>query len=104
MENYMPRNEIDEIWGFLDSINTEELLKTIHSHSMCNKEELINAKKCGCFYCLKIFNPNEIKEWIKDKNGDTALCPYCTIDAIIPESDLYTLNNALLDKMNNYYF
>ena len=89
MENYILRDK--------------ELLKKIHFHSKNNKQELINAKKCGCFYCLKIFDPNEIKDWIKDKNGDTALCPYCMIDAVIPESNEYELNEKTLKNMNEYW-
>lgn len=38
-----------------------------HKFSSNNKEALQNDKKCGCFYCLKIFDPKEINFWIKDK-------------------------------------
>ena len=79
-------------------------IKDIHAHSQSNKQELATVSKCGCFYCKKIFNPNEITSWLKDKNGDTALCPYCNTDSVISESDQYTLNNDLLDKMNKFYF
>ncbi len=81
----------------------EELLKKIHSHSFNNKEELEHANKCGCFNCLKIFNPSEINDWIKDKDGDTAFCPYCMIDSVIAESDEYELNEQLLKEMNEYW-
>ena len=52
-----------------------------HEHSANNKSALKQDDLCGCFYCLKIFNPNEISEWT-DK-GKTAMCPYCGIDSII---------------------
>lgn len=83
----------------------EKYSSIAHDHSIYNKEELDNSKKCGCFYCLKIFDPKEIKEWIEENNGKkTAMCPYCEIDSIIAESDEYELNNELLKFMNEYWF
>lgn len=38
-----------------------EIIKA-HEFSANHKSNLLKDKKCGCFYCLKIFNPNEIKE------------------------------------------
>lgn len=60
---------------------------------------------CGCFYCLSIFSPKEIKEWIIanndcDKYG-TAICPYCQIDSIIGESSGFPITKNFLTKMNN---
>lgn len=46
-----------------------------------NKEEIKLSKKCGCFFCLYIFNPSEIEDWC-DK-GETALCPKCGIDSVL---------------------
>ena len=40
-----------------------------HKFSSNNKEALQNDKKCGCFYCLKIFDPKEINFWIKDRKS-----------------------------------
>ncbi|MBR3313691.1 MAG: hypothetical protein IKG18_06095 [Atopobiaceae bacterium] len=51
-----------------------------HSYSANNKPMLRRDKSCGCFYCLRAFNPSEIVEWIEDKSG-TALCPYYGIDS-----------------------
>ena len=46
-----------------------------HSLSSDNKKYLENVDKCGCFYCLKIFNLKKIKEWCD--NWKNAICPYC---------------------------
>ena len=73
-----------------------------HEYSSNHKSELLNDKKCGCFYCLEIFNPNEITEWIKDESG-TAICPYCGIDSIIGESSGYPITLEFLKKMENYW-
>ncbi len=63
-----------------------ELNKIINAHacSFHNREQLLKASKCGCFYCLKIFNPKEIKKWCDGEK--TAICPYCGIDSIIYDS------------------
>ncbi len=79
-------------------------LEKIHKHSFCNKEELLKVNKCGCFYCLKIFDPKEINEWLEEDNeGETAFCPYCGIDSVIAESNEYELNEELLKEMYDYW-
>lgn len=74
-----------------------------HKFSMNNGVNLKNDKLCGCFYCLSIFSPSEIKEWIKDKQ-QTALCPYCGIDSIIGESSGYPVTKEFLTKMKEHWF
>lgn len=63
-----------------------ELNKIINAHACIfhNWEQLLKVSKCGCFYCLKIFNPKEIKKWCDSEK--TAICPYCGIDSIIYDS------------------
>ena len=83
----------------------EKYADKAYLHSMQNKEELQKIGRCGCFYCLNIFNTNEIKEWIEEKSGKkTAQCPYCCIDSVIPESEEYELCKELLEYMNNIWF
>ena len=36
------------------------------------------------FYCNRIFDAEKIHEWIDDENGQTAVCPFCGIDSVIP--------------------
>ncbi len=74
-----------------------------HKYSINHKSKILKDKKCGCFYCLKIFNPKEIIDWIEDQSG-TAICPYCGIDAIIGESSGFPITEAFLLKMKNYWF
>lgn len=74
-----------------------------HSKSINNKLEIEKSKKCGCFHCLQIFEPSEIKIWIKDIS-DTALCPYCNIDAVIPETNEIIIESKLLEEMNRHWF
>lgn len=79
-----------------------EIIKA-HEFSANHKSDLLKDKKCGCFYCLKIFNPNEIKEWIGEING-TAICPYCGVDSIIGESSKFPITKEFLKNMKEYWF
>ena len=74
-----------------------------HKYSINHRSKILKDKKCGCFYCLKIFSPTEIADWIEDKSG-TAICPYCCIDAIIGESSGFPITEEFLLKMKNYWF
>ncbi len=79
-----------------------------HAYSNNHKPELEKDSVCGCFYCLKIFHPSEIEDWlIEDDPADergTALCPYCDIDAVIGESSGYPIKAEFLEGMNRMWF
>lgn len=74
-----------------------------HKHCTNHKNSLSNDDLCGCFYCLEIFSPKEITEWIGDKEG-SAMCPYCGIDSVIGESSGYPITKKLLKRMSEYWF
>ena len=80
----------------------EDYIKA-HEFSSNHKEQILKDEKCGCFFCLRIFNPNEIVEWIEDEKG-TAICPYCGIDSVIGESSRYPITKEFLKKMKEYWF
>ncbi|MDR2581783.1 MAG: cytoplasmic protein [Fibromonadaceae bacterium] len=62
------------------------VLINAHKHSIHNESSLKKDDLCGCFYCLKIFNPSEITEWTDEESEKTAMCPYCEIDSVIGKS------------------
>ncbi len=78
----------------------------LHTFSFMNEELIKQVKRCGCFYCLKMFNSSEIENWVKDGDTRTALCPYCCVDSVLPESNdgTYELNEELLKKMYKKFF
>lgn len=82
--------------------DSQEDYVTAHQFSIYNKEQIVKSSKCGCFFCIKIFDPNEIEEWI-DPNDDTALCPYCDIDSVIGDASGYEITEAFLRKMNEHW-
>ena len=84
-------------------MTVEELLK-IHKLSSNHKKLLMKEDICGCGYCVSIFNPKLITDWIEDENDLTAICPYCGIDSVIPKHFDYELNKELLKEMRGYFF
>ncbi len=81
----------------------EYSVRAAHAYCTNNKEELLKDSLCGCFYCLEIFSPTEIKEWIKDTKG-TALCPYCCVDSIIGKYTGYPITKEFLAEMHKEWF
>ena len=81
----------------------DEHLNNLYLHSINHREEILGSKVCGCFYCKKIFKPQDIIVWIKDRDG-AALCPFCSIDAVIGDASGYPINNDILEKMYKKYF
>lgn len=79
-----------------------------HEYSNNNKSELVRDPVCGCFYCLRIFKPSEIKEWILEDNDcdhrGTAICPYCGIDAVVGESSGDPITDEFLSEMHSAWF
>lgn len=75
-----------------------------HQFSSYHKEQLENSRKCGCFYCLKIFSPKVFTEddWTDEDN--TALCPYCGIDAILGDASGLEITEDFLKEMKKYWF
>jgi predicted phosphodiesterase len=48
----------------------------------CNRSELENTKQCACYYCEETFSVDKIEEWTDAEQ--TAICPLCSVDAVIP--------------------
>ena len=73
-----------------------------HKHSSNHREELLSSDVCGCFYCLEIYSPHEIEEWVDE--GKCALCAKCGIDSVIGSASNYPITGDFLKKMNQYWF
>lgn len=84
-------------------LNKKEL-KNFIKFATSNRNELEKDSKCGCYYCGTIFSPKEITQWIEDRDGDTAVCPYCSVDSVVGESCGYQINKELLDQLYTYWF
>jgi len=77
-----------------------------HIHASFHREEVLSSEICGCFYCLAVFKPDKIEEWIDEKNdvGQTALCPECGIDSVIGSGSGFPISAEFLGKMHMYWF
>lgn len=73
-----------------------------HKRSSNHRDELLKSKICGCFYCLEIFPPQEIEDWID--NDQCALCPKCAVDSIIGSASNFPITKEFLIKMHGYWF
>lgn len=96
--------EFDIIYHVVGSDAIELYKDVVRAHvcCSCNREYLEKVNKCGCFYCLKVFNPKEIKTWCN--GGETAVCPYCGIDSIIYDNKFYPVETWFLEKMKKHWF
>lgn len=77
---------------------SDEPFQKLHKLSFKNKEllDLENYGSCfSCFYASKI---SEIKRWTDC--GQTAICPKCGIDSILPGD----IGSDLLQEMYDRYF
>lgn len=84
-------------------------LESIHLHCSHHRAKVLASAGCGCFYCLTLFSPTEIREWIPARGGrrgeSTAVCPHCGIDAVLPDTiPGVDFGEPLLREMNEYWF
>jgi hypothetical protein len=77
-------------------------IREAHQHCSNHKQEVLSSKECGCFYCLEVFTPDRIEEWVDD--GQCALCPSCDIDAVIGDKAGYPLTKKFLSDMHKHWF
>jgi hypothetical protein len=78
-------------------------VRIAHQHSSKHRHELLSSDLCGCFYCLAIFKPRVIEEWLKEGEG-TALCPECGIDSVIGSASGFPITREFLERMYSYWF
>lgn len=78
-----------------------------HEHSSQHRAEISASINCGCFYCLKIYSSKKIEIWVdEDSSGvsQTAICPFCGIDAVIGDKSGYPISEKFLETMNKHWF
>lgn len=88
---------------------SEDELGVLHKLSCSHAKEVSESDTCGCFYCVSVFPASDVDEWIDELDGEeTALCPYCGIDAVLPEASVqssgFELGIGLLSQMEQHWF
>ena len=84
----------------------DSFLDKAHKACIYNRNDILSSSICGCFYCLYIFDKNEITEWtdIESSHGQTALCPKCEIDSVLGDSSGFAITKDFLEQMNLHWF
>ena len=75
-----------------------EDLKAAHRAAFCNREDVVASEEVSCFHCLRISPKEGVVAWTDA--GETALCPHCGIDAVLPGR----VDSAFLTRMSEYHF
>ncbi len=91
-ERKKPRQKLRPIWGA----------------SWFHRAQIERSELCGCFSCERTFPPAAISGWTdargSDGSGQTALCPFCGVDAVIGSGADITITAELLAKLRKSYF
>ncbi len=81
---------------------SEHELTSAYGHAVRHRVEVLRSEACGCFHCLSLFPPSDIKSWID--TGQTALCPRCGMDAVIGSESGLELSEDFLEAMGRRWF
>ena len=76
-------------------------IKAAHHFCYHNQKSVQRSKLCGCFYCLNIFPSKEVVDYVD--NSDTALCPYCSIDSVLCDTDIEFDKSTLLEMKDSWF-
>ena len=83
-------------------------LEQAHKHSSNHRDEILRSEVCRCFYCLEMFSPSEIEEWVDEDEeteiGRTAMCPKCGIDSVIGSASGFPIQKEFLAEMEMRWF
>ena len=69
-----------------------------------NRKSIGESRMCGCYFCRRVFPASEVTEWISDTRGDTAVCPYCSIDSVIGDASGIPLWEDVLEEIREFMF
>ena len=83
---------------------TENELKQAHAHCTRNRDTLGRSESAGCFCCLHVYPPAEIKDWVQRDQDETAICPRCGVDAVIGSASGLDLTPEFLQAMEAHWF
>ena len=84
------------------SYEDEERLKRLHVYSTHNRRWVETADRCHCFYCKSCVEASTVTEYADD--GQTAFCPKCDVQALLPDSIPESVDEETVALMNEYWF
>ena len=80
----------------------ESQMERLHAYASHNKKMIGKSNKCYCFYCKSVFENGEVETYLAEE--ETALCPKCGIDSVIPDSIDEKIDEAIISEMHDYWF
>lgn len=91
-------------WATTSEEYPEGQYELLHAHrfSSGNRKYIKDDTVCGCFCCGKTLQGRDIAEWLD--NNETARCPFCGTDAILPGNCGYPVTDEFLKQMKKLWF
>ena len=80
-----------------------DLIKA-HKYVNHNKALLEQSKFAGCMYCKQIFAASEVTDFLGGDEEDTAECPKCGIDSVLPDKAGFPVEESTLLALHNKWF
>ncbi len=78
-----------------------DTLARAHRMSYRNRPMLEGTGRAACFGCLAEVQTARVTEYVDA--GQTALCPHCGLDTLLPMSESDSLDSSLLTALNERY-
>lgn len=72
-----------------------------------HREAILASRQCGCYWCMAIFPPTAITEWVDEGArgvARTALCPYCGEAGVLGSAGGYPITRRFLRDLRRPYF
>lgn len=84
----------------------DEILSDARRHGRTHRAEVLASDVCGCYFCLAVYRPAEIAEWIGvvEGVGQTAVCPRCGVDAVVGSAAGFPMTRAFLVRMYERWY
>jgi len=86
-------------------------LEHIHRYTNHHRPLVEQSTEAGCIHCGAHFGTDEIREWIAERNPDTgrisaetAKCPRCGVDSVLPSAAPVTLDAHSLAALQAFWF
>ena len=79
-----------------------EHLSTLHTYTLKNKSLIEKSKICYCYHCKNKILVEDIVDYLDE--GETAVCPKCNVDSLIPDCIDEEITDKVIDDMNRYWF
>ena len=88
-------------------------LEEIRRFATNHRALMDRSERAGCFQCVMIFAPSEIREWMHDpappeapapaEGTETATCPRCGFATVLPSAAV-PVDARLLEEMATHCF